>query len=78
MGALGNKAKAGEGRETARRLGRLDKTAMLRRLRNVVRRDLRVCLNNRGSPSFPRRALVTMPHMERSKLYFVRRTETYI
>ena len=38
--------------------------------RNVVRRDLRVCLNNRGFPSFPRRALVTMPHMERSKIVF--------
>lgn len=33
--------------------------------RNVVRRDLRVCLNNRG---FLCRALVTMPRVERSKL----------
>ena len=38
--------------------------------RDVVRRDLRVCLNNRGFPSFPRRALVIMPHMERSKIVF--------
>ena len=38
--------------------------------RNVVRRDLRVCLNNTGFPSFPRPALVTMPHMERSKIVF--------
>ena len=46
---------------------------------NIVRRDLRVCLNNRG---FLCRALVTMPRVERSKLllskpYFFR-TKTYI
>ena len=38
--------------------------------RNIVRRDLRVCLNNRGFPSFLCRALVTMPCMERSKIVF--------
>ena len=46
--------------------------------RNIVRRDLRVCLNNRGFPSFLCRALVTMPHMERFKIVFFLRTETYI
>ena len=46
--------------------------------RNIVRRVLRVCLNNRGFPSFLCRALVTRPHMERFKIVFFRRTETYI
>ena len=35
--------------------------------RNIVRRDLRVCLNNMGFLSF---LSVTMPHMERFKTVF--------
>ena len=38
--------------------------------RSIVRRDFRVCLNNKGLHSFLCRALVTMPHMERSKIVF--------